>query len=222
MTTTFRRRLAPVLTALLAATALMAGGPSSVAASGGYLPAIGHVFVINMENKGYDETWGPGSAAPYLSQTLRGQGVLLSQYYGIGHNSLGNYLAQISGQGPNAKTQADCPAYDEFVQTGTAAQGQAVGHGCVYPASVPTLAGQLTGAGRTWKGYMEDMGTPCRHPALGSVDDTQKAKVGDQYAARDNPFVYFHGIIDSTACARDVVDLNALSTDLNPRPPRPI
>jgi hypothetical protein len=44
------------------------------------------------------------------------------------------------------------------------------------------------------------MGTPCRHPALGSVDDTKKAKVGDQYAARHNPFVYFHGIIDSPTC----------------------
>ena len=221
MTTTFRRRLAPVLTALLAATALMAGGPSSVAASGGYLPAIGHVFVINLENKGYDETWGPGSAAPYLSQTLRGQGVLLSQYYGVGHNSLGNYIAQISGQGPNTETQADCQVYDEFRQAGTVDPGQAVGQGCVYPTSVPTLPGQLTAAGHTWKGYLEDMGKPCRHPAIGVLDDTQKAKVGDQYAARHNPFVYFHSITDSPVCASNDVDLSTLKTDLTGPPTTP-
>ncbi|NKQ58536.1 phosphoesterase [Amycolatopsis sp. K13G38] len=195
--------------ALIAASLGVAGSASAAGAP----PQIGHVFVINLENKGYDETWGPGSAAPYLSQTLREQGVLLSQYYGIGHNSLDNYIAQISGQGPNTETQADCQVYDEFTQTGQADPGQAVGQGCVYPASVPTLPSQLTTAGQTWKAYLEDMGTPCRHPAIGAVDDTQKAKVGDQYAARHNPFVYFHSIIDTPACGADV-DLSQLPNDL--------
>lgn len=31
----------------------------------------GHVFVINLENKGYSRTWGTDSPAPYLSRTLR-------------------------------------------------------------------------------------------------------------------------------------------------------
>jgi hypothetical protein len=193
---------------------LLSGNGASARAVNSSPPPVGHVFVINLENKGYDETWGPASAAPYLSQTLRAQGVLLSQYYGIGHNSLDNYIAQISGQGPNAETQGDCQTYSPFVRTGTAAPGQAIGQGCVYPSSVPTLAGQLTAAGRTWKGYMEDMGTPCRHPALGTVDDTQKAKAGDQYAARHNPFVYFTSITGSPDCTHNVVDLSALTTDL--------
>jgi hypothetical protein len=37
---------------------------------------------------------------------------------------------------------------------------------------------------------MEDMGTPCRHPAIGAMDDTQSARPDDQYATRHNPFVY--------------------------------
>jgi hypothetical protein len=61
---------------------------------------------------------------------------------------------------------------------------------------------------------MEDMGTPCRHPALNTPDSTQKARVGDQYAARHNPFVYFAGITGSPDCARDDVDLSGLRTDL--------
>ncbi|MCB5293906.1 hypothetical protein BJQ90_03368 [Arthrobacter sp. SO3] len=221
-----RRRLALRASAaavVLLAAAAIVSGPAQPAATAGapmapqaqsYLPGAKHVFVINLENKGYDETWGPASAAPYLSQTLRAQGVLLNQYFGTAHNSQPNYVAQISGQGPNPQMQADCQSYTPFVGTGTASPGQAVGDGCVFPSSVPTVAGQLTAAGKTWKGYMEDMGTPCRHPALGAVDDTQKAKAGDQYAARHNPFVYFAGITDSPDCARNDVDLSALKTDL--------
>jgi hypothetical protein len=217
-----RRPLAVVLAALavlvLAAVALVRGGGGQPAEAAGstsqYLPPSSHVFVINLENKGYDETWGPSSQAPYLSHTLRSQGVLLNSYYGTGHNSLDNYISEISGQGPNSQTQADCQTYSPFVQTGTADQGQAIGSGCVYPSGVKTVADQLTAAGKTWKGYMEDMGTPCRHPQLGAVDDTQKARVGDQYAARHNPFVYFAGITGSPDCAADDVDLSALSGDL--------
>ena len=65
----------------------------------------GHVFVINLENKGYDRVWGSGSPAHYLSGTLRSLGVLLTNYFGISHNSLPNYLAQISGQPPNMSTK---------------------------------------------------------------------------------------------------------------------
>ena len=209
------RRLLLILAAvILTITGLTGSATARPGPASAYLPPAHHVFVVNLENKGYDETWGPNSKAPYLSQTLRGQGVLLTQYYGTAHNSLPNYVGQISGQGPNPQTQGDCQIYSDFVGAGTVDPGQAVGHGCVYPAQVPTVAGQLTSAGLSWKGYMEDMRTPCRHPVLNNRDNTQTAKVGDQYAARHDPFVYFHSIIDSPACAQRVVDQSALTTDL--------
>ena len=31
-------------------------------------PRIRHVFVVNLENKGFDETWGKHSGAPYLAK----------------------------------------------------------------------------------------------------------------------------------------------------------
>jgi hypothetical protein len=179
-----------------------------------YVPAIRHVFVINIENKGYDTTWGPTSAAPYLSQTLRSRGVLLDSYYGSAHNSQPNYVAQISGQGPNPQMQGDCQIYSQFVQAGTVAPDQAVGSGCVFPANVASLPTQLSGAGISWKGYMEDIGTPCRHPVIDTQDTTQRAKVGDQYAVRHDPFMYFSAITGSPSCAQHVVDLSALPTDL--------
>jgi hypothetical protein len=178
------------------------------------------VFVVNLENEGFDTTFGPTSPAPYLSGTLRGQGLLMTQYYGTAHNSLPNYIAQISGQGPNPQTQGDCQIYSDFVGVTTVAPGQALGEGCVYPASVPTVADQLAAAGLRWKGYMEDMGNSpaaaptCRHPAVNGVDSTQTATATDQYAARHNPFVYFHSIIDSPTCAANDVPLTALDNDL--------
>jgi hypothetical protein len=54
----------------------------------------------------------------------------------------------------------------------------------------------------------------CRHPAIGTRDDTRLARAGDQYAARHNPFVYFHSIIDSPSCATRVVGLRHLGSDL--------
>ncbi len=161
------------------------------------------MFVINLENEDYATSWGAGSPARYLNTTLAAQGKLLTQYYGIGHVSLDNYIAEISGQSPNSATQSDCTTYREFVQTGTAEYGQALGQGCVYPKSVQTIADQLTAAGKTWRGYMEDMTTPCRHPAIGANDTTIAPKPGDMYATRHDPFVYFHSIIDSPTCATE-------------------
>jgi phosphatidylinositol-3-phosphatase len=68
---------------------------------------------------------------------------------------------------------------------------------------------------------MEDMGNDatresetCGHPALNSADPTQTAAPNDQYAARHNPFVYFHSIIDSPDCDRNDVSLRRLPRDL--------
>jgi hypothetical protein len=67
---------------------------------------------------------------------------------------------------------------------------------------------------------MEDMGNSpsapatCRHPALWTQDTTQNARLGDQYAARHNPFVYFHSLLDSGACNANDVPLDRLPTDL--------
>jgi len=50
----------------------------------------------------------------------------------------------ISGQGPNFLTQQDCLVYKDFPGTATIEDGQLIGQGCVYPATVPSLPDQLT------------------------------------------------------------------------------
>ena len=136
---------------------------------------IGHVFVITLENEGYDVTFGSNSKAPYLSKTLTAKGALLTQYFGTGHASLDNYLAMISGQAATNETRNDCQVYADFQLTGMTADGQAIGTGCVYPASIKTLPDQLKAKGKTWRGYMGDMGNDpsresatCGHPGSGA------------------------------------------------------
>ncbi len=188
------------------------------------LPPIRHVFIIVLENQSYAATFGAHSAAPYLAKTLAAQGALLKRYYSIGHASLGNYVALVSGQAPNTATQLDCPDFTQFELSspGLDAHGQAHGEGCVYPPLVRTLPGQLAGAGLTWKAYMEDMGNDpqrdaatCAHVAIGARETTLLAQLGDQYAAKHNPFVYFHSIIDDrAACDAHVVNLARLPQHL--------
>jgi hypothetical protein len=179
-------------------------------------PDVRHVFVVNIENKGFNTTWGRHSKAPYMAHTLRAKGVLLTQYYGTAHHSLGNYLAQISGQGPDLAIQNDCPVFSRFKETRAVAKpGQVVGNGCVYPKKVGTLPRQLTAAGLGWRGYMQDMSRPCQHPNLGARDRWQKATRQSQYATRHNPFVYFRSIISRPSyCKAHVKSLSALARDL--------
>jgi len=184
------------------------------------LPPVKHVFVIVLENHDYADNFGPTSPAPYLAKTLPSMGALLTDYYGIGHESLGNYIAMVSGQGPNPQTQADCQAFTEFSPGTAGADGQSMGDGCVYPASVKTIADQLDAKRMKWRGYMEDMANgpaaqkTCRHPGINQSDPTQTAHQGDQYAARHNPFVYFHSLIDGPSCKDNDVDFSLMPGEI--------
>jgi phosphatidylinositol-3-phosphatase len=209
------------LALLLLALGARAGAAAAPAAA---LPPIRHVFVLLLENQSYHLTFGEGTPAPYLAQTLTARGALLEQYYSIGHASLDNYIALISGQAPNDATQLDCPTFVDFKPSAARldAHGQLPGSGCVYPPMVQTLPDQLQAAGLTWKAYMEDMGNDparepraCGHVPVGQPDTTQLAQRTDQYAARHDPFIYFHSIIDDERrCAAHVVNLERLPQDL--------
>jgi phosphatidylinositol-3-phosphatase len=187
---------------------------------------VKHIFVIVLENENYSASY-IDNKNPWLGHKLQTQGALLTHYYGTGHNSLDNYITMISGQAPNPTTSADCPTYSDFQPSPAqfASGGQAMGQGCVYPANVKTLANQLTTKSIGWRGYMEDMGNDTsREPAkcgspgdpsgAGVQDGTQRATPKDQYAARHNPFVYFHSLLDTGLCKSNVFPLTKLKADL--------
>jgi hypothetical protein len=179
-------------TALLAATAavvLAAGLPAAAASTRPSLAspaaatpvdtlpvpagAIKHVIVIDLENESYADTFGPTSPATYLNHTLLAKGELIPQYYATGHVSLDNYIAQVSGQAPNATTNSDCSGqYLDMLNGGSPPTldpnqalypGQVDGQGCVQPTIAPNIGDQLdalhTHTSRfTWREYAQDMG----------------------------------------------------------------
>ncbi|MDE2448596.1 MAG: phosphoesterase [Gammaproteobacteria bacterium] len=191
----------------------------------GAQPPVRHVFLIVLENKSFRNTFGTGSAAPYLATTLLAHGALLENYFAVGHFSLDNYIALVSGQAPNPATQRDCHQVTEFQPSrpGLDPHGELPGSGCVYPSIVKTLPDQLGRARLTWKGYMEDLGldrgrdedSACTTRRIGRMDPTERATGADEYASKHDPFVYFHTIIDDQAqCAAHVVGLDELAKDL--------
>jgi phosphatidylinositol-3-phosphatase len=161
------------------------------------LPPISHVFLIVLGENGFEETFGESSPAPYLAKTLREKGELISNYYAVTKGDLANQIALISGQGPTAETALNCPNYTDVVPGTLSPQGQVEGSGCVYPATTPTLPGQLVEKKLKWKAYVEDLVNGCAH------EESQR-----------NPLVFFHSLIDSPECAQNDVSLEQLAPDL--------
>lgn len=194
--------------------------PTPPAAPTEKLPEAGrikHVFVISLASSGYDAAFGPTPQMPYLSGTLRPQGELLSGYSLLDAAALPNGIAAVSGQPPNAETEANCPTFGEFpANSALDEKGVVPGDGCVYPVEALTLADQLVGGRFRWGAYMEGMidetGKPdtCAHPDFGGADEP----VQGGYAARLNPFVYFHSLLDLGDCAVNDVALTELRADL--------
>jgi hypothetical protein len=245
-------RKLPLLAAGLATAAFATVGIGSTAVANGKnspsvtANAIKHVLVIDLENEDYDSSFGPNSPAKYLNNVLVPQGELLTNYYATGHFSTDNYIAQVSGQAPNKVSGNDCitntttfaSTYTD-VAPGTLdpnqAQypGQVDGSGCVYPASVQTIGGQLDAQANqnanskviTWRDYAQDMGndpardfgtpdsmggTDCAHPATNGTFPNH-ATATDQYAIRHVPDLFFHSVIDNQAyCDQHVVPLGAV------------
>jgi phosphatidylinositol-3-phosphatase len=214
-----------------------AGGAGGEAGSGGgstKLPRVKHVFVVMLDDEPYATAFGPASPAHYLAGTLEHKGELLVRYYAVAHEQLANGIALLSGQGPTPQTAQNCPTYTDLTPGTSGAEGQASGQGCVYPSATQTLAGQLTAKHLTWRAYVEGMdegGAPrtgatgagasgaCAHPALGAAGGgapipSPTPPAGQTYATWRNPFMYFHSVTDSAACASDDVGLSKLKSDL--------
>lgn len=178
---------------------------------------VKHVFVISLTSPGYEKSLGAQSQMPYLSGTLRPQGELLSNYTLLDPGAIPNGIAAISGQPPNTATAAGCPGYEEFSAAKANGSGVLSGSGCVYPVETLTLADQLGLARFSWRAYVEGMsdetGKPadCVHPEPGAPS-TAAAPGG--YAASQNPFVYFHSLLDLGDCSADDVPIEQLTKDL--------
>jgi hypothetical protein len=100
------------------------------------VPAFDHIFIVIMENHGYEEIIGSPDA-PYINQLAARCGVA-TNYVSVAHPSLPNYLALTGGDTFGITT--DCT--DCFQQA-------------------PNLVvDRVAASGRTWRAYMESMPSP--------------------------------------------------------------
>ena len=122
---------------------------------------VKHVFVITLNSPGYDNAFGAQSEMPYLANTLRPQGELLSNYSLLTDRGLPNYIGMIGGQSPNALTSGQlhqlhrlsgkCPARPQRERLREWLHLSDAGDQRRRPA----LRARFS-----WGAYMEDMGKP--------------------------------------------------------------
>ena len=184
---------------------------------------VKHVFVIAVTAPGFRAAFGRRSALPYLARVLRRKGDLLTGYRTLGQTALPDYLGLISGQAPNFDTEHGCTTYAAFPAAAAPDKaGEVRGRGCVYPNTVLTLGDQLDAARMRWKGYFEDLGSAlpagqqtCQHPNSDAPDPTLTPTSAGDYATSQNPFVYFHTLLDLGDCASDDLPLSSLPAGLS-------
>jgi hypothetical protein len=223
----------------VAASTASAGADGITISSTGLRPGqIKHVWLIILENKSFDATFTGLNQNSYLWKTLPSQGVLLKNYYGTGHFSQDNYISMVAGQAPVQDVQLDC-GVENFdmgnngsIITSGPNKGQVASlagpngangaNGCTYPGHTPTLFNQLDAAGKTWKGYAQDLGdqpgredAACGGPGTAANDPTTNptfmsasaahpfppgvtsftgAQPNDQYVAKHFPIPWFHSL----------------------------
>ena len=106
-------------------------GTASTSTSRSDLKNFQHVFVIMMENTGYDTLIG-NSNAPWINSAASKYGVA-NNYFGVSHPSQPNYVAATSGALNGVINDND------------------------ITIDVPNIVDQVGASGRTWKAYMQSM-----------------------------------------------------------------
>jgi phosphatidylinositol-3-phosphatase len=131
-----RHPLAALAGALaLTATSVGVWAATTSAAQAAALPTPDHVVVVVMENHAYSQIIG-SSSAPYLNNTLKAGGAVLTQSFGLTHPSEPNYYMLFSGSN-QGRTDDSCVS--------------------VGSIGAPNLASELIAAGQTWKSYNETL-----------------------------------------------------------------
>jgi phosphatidylinositol-3-phosphatase len=189
------RRVA-LLAALVAVTGLLGLQPRGLAADSS-VNRLDHVFVITEENESLQTIYGDTTDAPNINDYITKYG-FAADYYGIGHPSEENYVAQIGGNYYGIQDDDDftCPnaSLNPTYSVGCS-EASAESAGENYPNHTifaDNLAQQLDDAGLTWKGYFQTM------PSKGFMGDCYPNTSSDCfYAAKHNGFVNYDSVQDS-------------------------
>jgi phosphatidylinositol-3-phosphatase len=209
--------LLPVAVALFAASAAPAAAT-----------APKHVILIMMENHGTDTLLGNKDDAPFLNELIAEPGVrYATQYYGVTHPSLPNYLALTAGDDmgihDDCKSGADVkckpeefvPDADESAEAGQLLtedeETKAAGTAHRFPGK--TLIDQLDETKVSWKVYMQ--GLPSDKMVEYAPLDADGKVIAKLYAQKHNPFAYFSSFVDNPERMAKLLPDDGFVADLN-------
>jgi len=185
-------------------------GSSALAGSadrGAPFPHMDHVFVIMMENTAYSDLLNPSNANTTFIQSLANTYGLETDYFGVTHTSLPNYVATTSGNTWGSNNDDEAQANDGYFNH-------------------LSLTDQLDQAGISWKGYMESMPSVGYTGNFGDCTTSTSAPDPDctaspsdtgtaLYVRKHDPFMQYPDVFNNAQLADNVVPLTQLTSDLN-------
>ena len=172
-----------VLTSFFVAATLLCAGCGGVSSHVNTPPppasaTADHVFLVMLENHSFGQVIGNPSM-PYLNSLATAHS-LAADYFADAHPSIPNYFMLTTG---NIETFDD---------------------GFNGTITDDNIVRALTGAGKTWKAYLENL------PSVGYTGPN-----AGTYLKRHNPFAYLSDVVNSPAQVANMVPFTQLSTDLN-------
>ena len=184
-----------------------ASQPAGLESRAASFPHMDHVFVIMMENTSYSDLLSSSNTNTTFIQSLAATYGLETDYSGVTHTSLPNYVAATSGSTWGSNNDDEAQANDGYFNH-------------------LSLTDQLNQAGVSWQGYMESM------PSVGYTgnfgDCTTSASAPDPdctaspsdtstalYVRKHNPFMQYPDVFTNPQVADNVVPLTQLSSDLS-------
>jgi hypothetical protein len=187
-------------------------GASSASTTNSAIPRYQHIVEIMMENTSYSTIIG-NPLAPNLNALASEYG-LATNYFGVTHPSEPNYVANIGGSFFGIQDDNQFYCTPDLASTDPNCAGTTVDH----TITAQSLAGQLTAAGLTWRGYFQSLppipptGVIKTGPdANGPYTFKSPSNSVALYASKHNPFVNF---TDSQDALANMVPDTQLAADL--------
>jgi hypothetical protein len=186
-----------------------------------------HIFVIMMENHSTDEIFGNTADAPFINR-LASRYAISTDYFGVTHPSLPNYLAAISGDFQHiwddcaAGPTVTC-APEEFGPTSGYTNGQEwlTPQEIVQATNTPhwfsdrTIVDQLEAHSMTWKAYMQSLPYPGYTGEYYPYETVNGQQVPIKlYAQKHDPFMYFPAIRNNPERIERIVPFTQFDQDL--------
>ena len=189
------------------------------------VPNLDHVFVLVLENHNSLTSFGSigildNPNAPHI-QALAKKYNFASNYNGVWHPSLPNYVAMIAGDWIGTDVVATGHTYAPNSTVGIS-DDDSPSVATDYPSppanvsihrwrvNLPSLAGQLTAHGKDWRAYLQNI--PESGTSLANwPGDNNTAKL---YAVKHNPFPYIAEVQDDPAQFARQVPIEQLFSDL--------